>query len=259
MSPKSESVAPINSSNVRALLNTYINFLAVSGKLDSATSMYDPSPDPPSCDMAAIFSSSDPASPLAYTAKETALFLLDFQGFIVEQCGINGMGALSKAKIMRDWAFAQGIMVVHSVVDVSGKPPPTCKSVERITKMLKSVANDRDSAEEPTEIAFGKKDGEYIVLKPPGHVSALKSIGATELMAEHGIKSLILCGLATSGAVLRTAMPATDDGFIVSVIEDACSDPREGLHDTLVKTVLPSRAHVATADEFMKEWQSVAR
>ena len=120
--------------------------------------------------------------------------------------------------------------------------------------MLDGVGKDRDAAEEPTEIAFSKAAGEYIVLKHPGFASALKSSGAMDLLSEHGIKSLILCGISTSGAVLRTAMPATDEGFVVSVIQDACADPVESLHDALVKSVLPSRAHVATAGQFMDAW-----
>ena len=120
--------------------------------------------------------------------------------------------------------------------------------------MLEEASKDRAAAEEPTEIAFSKADGEYIVLKHPGFHSGLKSSGAADLLSEHGIKSLIFCGLSTSGAVLRTAMPAADEGFIVTVVRDACADPIEGLHDTLLKSVLPSRAHIVTAEDFMDNW-----
>ena len=155
---------------------------------------------------------------------------------------------------MLDWAFTNKVMVIHSIVDVTGKPPPISKGAERITKLLAQIADDRHAAEEPAEIAFAKREREYLVFKHPGFVSGLKSAGVMDLLMEHGIKSLILCGISTSGAVLRTAVPATDDGFVVSVIHDACTDPVGGLHHTLVKSVLPSRAHVATAEEFMKGW-----
>ena len=49
-------------------------------------------------------------------------------------------------------------------------------------------------------------------------------------------------------------MPATDEGFVVSVIQDGAADPVEGLHDTLMRTVLPSRANVATAEQFIEQW-----
>jgi nicotinamidase-related amidase len=43
---------------------------------------------------------------------------------------------------------------------------------------------------------------------------------STNILAKNDIKSIVICGLSTSCAVLRTAVPASDDvddGFIVSV------------------------------------------
>jgi nicotinamidase-related amidase len=207
--------------------------------------------------MAAIFDSSDPASPLAYNASQTALLLMDFQTFIVDRVEA-GKAAMDKAVKMRDWARQNDVMVVHCVVDVQGVPPATKKGAQRLTEMLTELAKDKSAIEEPTEIAFSQADDEYIVLKQPGVISALKSKGAVELLKEHNIQSLILCGLSTSGVVLRTALPATDDGFVVSVIEDACADPKEDLHETLMKSVLPSRAHVTNVGEFLEQWEKQA-
>jgi hypothetical protein len=65
--------------------------------------------------MAAIFDASNPASPLAYSAAQTALLLLDFQGVVIEMCGEAGQAALAKAVLMREWARSNGIIVIHSV------------------------------------------------------------------------------------------------------------------------------------------------
>ena len=262
MLPKSASL-PLDAdemAKVRKLLDTYIQFLSVAGNLENATSLVKtPSEDHIAGNMAAIFDPANPASPLAYGASKTALLLMDFQGFTVNLAGIAGMKALGKAKTMRDWAFSKNIIVVHSVVDITVKPPATFKGAERIVKMLESIKDDKDAVEEPSEIAFSKADGEYIVLKHPGFANALKSTGIMELLTEHGIKSLILCGIATSGCVLKTAFPATDDGWVVSVIEDACADRKEEMHNMLAHDVLVSRAHVATADEFIEEWEKHVR
>lgn len=261
MQPKSAIVArpkaDISRLSYNDMLSTYIDFLTTHEQRCSRRSWPKSYLDNQTDDaMASIFDSENPASPLAYTSKHTALLLLDFQGLTIDRCGDVGQAALKKATIMRDWALKHQIMVVHSVVNVDGIPPPTIKGAERIANMLAEVAHDKSAAEEPTEIAFSQGDGEYIVLKPPGFVSGLKSTGAMELLREHGIRSLILCGLSTSGAVLRTAVPATDDGFVVAVIEDGCADPKEGLHGVLMSSVLPSRAHVATADEFVNAWET---
>lgn len=258
--PESTELTPANSTTATAELYTYINFLA-------ATSTHMSKSSPPKIiewfdetdaeTMAAIFDHDDAASPLHYPASHTALLLMDFQGFALDLSGSVGTAAVAKATNMRDWALKHGIMVVHSVVDASATPPTNTKGKDRINKLLDGVRGDQEAVEEPTELAFSQQNGEYIVLKPPGLVSALKSIGAMDLLKEHKIKSLILCGLSTSGGVLRTAVPATDEGFVVSVVSDACADPREGLHDLLVTHILPSRAHVATAEEFIEAWESM--
>ncbi|KAK3052285.1 hypothetical protein LTR09_006495 [Extremus antarcticus] len=246
----------ISTPSTEDLLSIYVRFLAEHGQRYIEQTYLETDIDSPTFSMAAIFDPSNPASPLAYDASQTALLLMDFQGLTISRCGPPGQAALQTAAAMRKWALKHQIMVVHSVVDVNSTPPPICKGAERISKMLAEAAQDKSAAEEPTEIAFSQSNrGEYIVLKQPGFISALKSTGGMELLKEHGIRSLILCGLSTSGAVLRTAMPATDEGFVVSVIEDGCGDPNEGLHETLMRSVLPSRAHVATMEEFVGEWK----
>jgi nicotinamidase-related amidase len=237
-------------------LSTYINFLDRYGQKYNPGSPSGLQVKPPHTTMDLISDPADLASPLAYNASQTAILLMDFQNFIIQQCGKVGEDALGRAKTMRDWAIKHNILVIHSVVDVTGKPPPTCKGVARLNKMLEGVTQDRTAAEEPEEIAFSQSKNEYVVLKSPGHVSALKSKGAMELLEERGIRSLILCGLATSGAVLRTAVSASDDDFVVTIIEDACADPRDGLHETLMKSVLPSRAHVGKASDFVELWKT---
>ncbi|KAK4952668.1 hypothetical protein LTR10_009474 [Elasticomyces elasticus] len=204
--------------------------------------------------MAAIFDADDPSSPLHYSASQTALLLLDYQGFIVSQLGEPGAAAVATAVGMRDWALNHGITVVHSLVDVKSAPPPTCKGANRISAMLAGLKDDPAGGAEVPSLAFSQHASEYVVLKSPGVVSALQSKGVMELLAEQEIKSLVICGLSTSGAVMRTAVPATDEGFVVSVVSDACADRKEGVHTMVLETLLPNRVHVMSADEFVGEW-----
>lgn len=254
--PKSVYLAPPKSDNSRSSewsLSSYTRFLSTYGDLQRFEPAKKGLVEEVKCKMAAIFDPADPASPLAYDASQTALVLMDFQHFVIEQCA-GGQEALAKAKMMRDWALERKIMVLHSIADISGTVPEKCKSGERLRRILGEMSKEPSRAEEPEEIAFSRRDREYITLKSPGHINGLKNQGAQDLLKQHGIKNLILCGVATSGCVLRTSMPVTDDGYVVSVIEDACADPKVALHDTLVKDVIPSRVHVATAEEFMKQW-----
>ncbi|KAK3075465.1 hypothetical protein LTR53_001173 [Teratosphaeriaceae sp. CCFEE 6253] len=242
------------------VLETYISFLAWKmERLDAQTSIVKRPvievPEDEDSMAAAVFDSNDPSSPLHYTAQQTALLLLDFQGFIISQCGDVGPAALAVAVQMRDWACEQDVTVVHSVVDVTAQVPPCTKGAVRLTTLLSTLRDDRDAVEKPAELAFAQRNGEYIVLKPPGVISGLKSQGAMDLLAQHDIKSLIICGLSTSGAVLRTATAATDEGFVASVVSDACADPKEGMHEIVLGTILPNRAHVMDAVELMAQWE----
>lgn len=255
--PKSVCLAPRKSGISRRRqesLSTYTDFLSMYSDVRKYQPAREEFLEHFKLRMAAAFDSTDPSSPLAYDASQTALVLMDFQNFIIGMCGDIGRDALAKAKIMRDWALEHKVMILHSVVDAQAKPPPTTKGAERISALLDKLSNDPIASQEPDDIAFGQRHHEYVSLKWPGHVSGLKAQGAQDILKEHNIKNLILCGLSTSGCVLKTAVPSIDDGFVVTVIEDACGDPTPGLHDTLMKNVLPSRAHVTTAEEFIQHW-----
>ena len=52
-----------------------------------------------------------------------------------------------------------------------------------------------------------------------------------EVLAERGIRGLLVAGLVTSTCVLFTAATATQRGYLVSVLSDCCSD-REEMHRT---------------------------
>ncbi|KAK4539782.1 hypothetical protein LTR36_010370 [Oleoguttula mirabilis] len=189
--------------------------------------------------MAAIMpDASDASSPLHYPAAQTALLLLDFQNFIIAMCGSDGSTAATQATRLRAWALEQGIMILHSIVDINGEASPTCKGWQRVATMLSTLRGQPDDAEEAAD-----------VLPLQAATQQPAALGAMALLAEHDIKSLIICGLSTSGAVLRTAVPATDEGFVVTVVREACADPRAELHEVLMAQVLPSRAHVVGVEE----------
>lgn len=209
----------------------------------------------------ATTSKDDASSPLHYDAKQTALLLLDFQTFIINMCGAGGESAVQKANLVREWALQQGILVLHSIIDIDATPTPTYKGLERIKGMLAHLKSNTEAAKEPAEIAFGQYVREYLVLKQPGIVSALKSRGAMDLLRENGIKSLIICGLSTSGAVLSTTLQASDEGFVVSVVEDGCACPDKkdkrmlvSEHEWLTTGLLAQRATVMSAEQLMKMW-----
>lgn len=203
--------------------------------------------------MAATFDGSDPSSPSFYKPSETALLLLDFQNLTVQLCGDDGKAGLANAKTLRNWALAKGILVLHSIIDAKTAPRSTAKNPKTMDTILSMAKDDLDAANEPQETAADPANGdrEVVVFKQLGFVSGLKSKGAMDVLKGRGIKSVVVCGLATSGAVLGTALAAADEEFVVTVVEDACADRVEGLHDVLLRDVLGKHAHVCSVGELV--------
>ena len=83
----------------------------------------------------------------------------------------------------------------------------------------------------------------------------LLSDGLKDELKHRQTRSLIVSGITTSGCVLSTARAATDEGHVVTVVEDACADAAESVHQMLMDHVLPATAHVATTQELREVWK----
>jgi len=203
--------------------------------------------------VAAIFDASNEASPISYKAANTALLLMDYHNMLVGLGGEHSKAALAQGKKMSEWAAKNGVLIVHCLIDLKATPRSTFKGKEMINMFKGMLADNPGAADEHPEIG-GAGEHEVTVMRLPGHISVLKSPGLGPLLEERGIKSLVLCGIATSGCVLSTARSAGDEDYVVTVIEDACWDPVEGVHDMLKEHVFPGQVHVATAEEFQSKW-----
>jgi nicotinamidase-related amidase len=66
------------------------------------------------------------------------------------------------------------------------------------------------------------------------------------VLSARKIDTLILFGVATSGAVLSTVRHAFDADYRVFVVRDCCADPDVEVERVLMEKVLPRQAHVIT-------------
>lgn len=196
----------------------------------------------------------DPADPGFYLPSQTALLLLDFHGMFLQHAGPSANFAVARAAEMREWATSHGILVIHALTNTSKQPFGTCKDANRyntiVAAMVSSGTND-----EPTSLTDGADAGELTFTRRPGHISALKSPGLMEFLYEKRIKSLILTGMSTSGCVLGTALQATDEEFVVTVVRDGCADADEELHEALMGKLLSSRGYVMDAAETQEMYE----
>lgn len=225
-------------------------------------------------DLESTFNPTDQSSPAFYGPSQTALLIMDFHQFIVDRAGDRSESATQTAGELRQWALAKGITVIHALIDIDDKPFPTRKNHQRIAGLVETVKKD-GGYDEPEYLSpvgrfhyhFGisaadvvtKADSaeELTFKRPPGHVSALESHGLREFLEKRSIRSLILCGLSTSGCTLRTANAANEAKYVVTVISDACADGNQDVHDMLTSKILPMTAHVTTAEEFEKGYDLV--
>lgn len=209
--------------------------------------------------MTGILNANDQFNPGHYGPSQTALLLLDFHSVVVEKfCGPKAPAALAVAAGLRTWAKSQGIVVIHALIDTTKEPFPTAKDAKRLEAIMASISNDGGSDESP-ELLQDVTEDEPTFSRIPGYVSALQSPGINEFLQAKGIKSLVLAGLSTSGCLLRTAIPATEAEYVVSVISDGCADAGEGVHDFLIEKILPVRAFVLTAAQFKDEFAEIVK
>lgn len=67
------------------------------------------------------------------------------------------------------------------------------------------------------------------------------------------VDSLVLAGVATSGAVLSTVRQAADLDYSMTVIGDLCWDPDPEVQRVLVDKVFPRQASVLSTEQWIKE------
>ena len=70
------------------------------------------------------------------------------------------------------------------------------------------------------------------------------------VLRARAIDSLVLTGVATSGAVLSTLREAADLDFDLTVLSDGCADPDDEVHRVLIEKIFPSQAQVMTVHEW---------
>lgn len=67
----------------------------------------------------------------------------------------------------------------------------------------------------------------------------------------HKAESLVLSGFSTSGVVLSTFLEAADRDYQMTVLNDACADPEQDVHDFLISRIFPVSSEVISTDEWV--------
>ncbi|KAG8427159.1 hypothetical protein J3459_007474 [Metarhizium acridum] len=193
---------------------------------------------------------SAPNTAATYPPAKTALLLLDYHNIIVDMIQpleekdrvVNTANSLLKT------ARESSATIVHCVIDMNAQPAETSKMRQRWESTYKPLAVSAPERlgliAELAPTAKGSSGKEFVVAKVPGCVSAMKTPGfVSSLREKHGVESVVICGLISSGAVLSTAREAADLGFVTTVVEDGCWDYDARAHSVVMKNILPMTAY----------------
>ncbi|KAI0126142.1 putative hydrolase protein [Xylariales sp. AK1849] len=197
---------------------------------------------------------SNPNHPSSHPPSATALLLLDYHnalvGFIQDNATRDRL--IGSTQELVKAALANNVPVLHCLVDSGKDPLPTNKLTERWASTYKPMFTSQpEAAQEYADVAPASESSKEMTLKRhPGRTSALKTDGIIDLLkTQLGVKSVILCGISSSGCVLSTANEASDLDFVVTVVEDGCWDPKPDLHRAVMDHLLSSSVWVTRLDE----------
>ncbi|KAK4495608.1 hypothetical protein PRZ48_012876 [Zasmidium cellare] len=204
-----------------------------------------------------IFDITRENAPGHYKPSQTALLLLDYKALVIGRIGPKAEATVKEAVQMRNWARSKGIVVLHALVDFTGTPPfSTTKEFSRLSALSAQVQRE-GGGEEPRDLLEG--DGDVEFNRRPGYISALQSDGIKQFLKDRGIKSLVLMGLSTGGCVLRTALDAAENEFVVTIVRDGCADAKEEVHEFLFGKVFGRGDFVVSGREFREGYDRLKR
>lgn len=183
----------------------------------------------------------------SYPPAQTALLLLDFHVLLAGRAPPETPLIPSAASLLATVRQTEA-HIAHSLLDFDRPPRETSVFAQRWETEFKPLRDNSPHLIEEVEALRPTSEEELKSGKWPGVISALKDEKMLKWLAEKGVKSLVLAGISTSGAVLSTAREAADLGFVVSVVREACWDPKTEMGDAALEAVQMTGKVVSLAE-----------
>lgn len=182
----------------------------------------------------------------SFEAGRTALLVMDMQRGILSRYEdtselLERFGAVIGA------ARAAGMPVIFVVVQFREGYPEISPRNKSFSALRQSGALTGETAEIHPDVP--REPGDVIVTKR--RISAFAGSDLDVVLRAHGIESLVLTGIATSGVVLSTLRLAADLDYRLTVLADCCRDRDPEVHRVLTEKVFPMQAEVLTAAEWI--------
>ncbi|MFI7103200.1 cysteine hydrolase family protein [Streptomyces sp. NPDC050161] len=189
-----------------------------------------------------------PSKTPALVPHRTALLLMDLQPAVLE--GIpEPEQLLERAQRAQRAALAAGIREIHVRVAFAPEDHAAIPAHNKAFAPLARAGHLTEGTPEADVHPLLRADRRaHTVTKT--RVSAFSTTGLGPLLREQGIDTLVLAGIATSGAVLSTVRDAADRDYRLLVLGDVCADGDPGRHELLMHSVIPLHADVLDVSDF---------
>jgi nicotinamidase-related amidase len=89
--------------------------------------------------------------------------------------------------------------------------------------------------------------------------SPFNSTAIDRFLRNLDIETLLVCGVVTNGCVEGTVRDASDFGYQVVMVEDACAAVTQSLHQAAITNLKDGFCNVRTTDDILQELHALAR
>jgi nicotinamidase-related amidase len=180
--------------------------------------------------------------------KSTALLVMDVQPPIAD---LGGPTLLERLADCASAARAAGVAVIYVKVGFRPGYPEIGPRANAMLMRIKEMGAFVDGTSAEVHEAIAPRSGDIVVTRP--RVSAFSGGDLDVVLRARAIDSLVLTGIATSGAVLSTLREAADLDFALTVLSDGCADPDDEVHRVLIEKIYPSQAQVMTVNDWTRD------
>jgi nicotinamidase-related amidase len=175
--------------------------------------------------------------------SRTALLVMDYQNGVVDMIAdpepLLARAADAIALVRQHGGHIGYVRVAFEDADLEAFPP-TSGMGARVKMSPEALHNDSPATAIHDRVA---PEADDIVVRKT-RVGAFSTTDLDDQLRAHGVDTLILAGISTSGVVLSTVRDAHDRDYRVLVLADATADREPDVHEFLVQKIFPRQAGV---------------
>ena len=179
--------------------------------------------------------------PLTILDPNTALIVIDLQKGIANGNFVHPLGdILDRTRALIDVFRAKNLPVV--LVNVAGRAPGRTEQGPRSSQIFAEGWTDLlpQLDRQPSDIVVTKRSW-----------GAFATTDIERQLKERGVTQVVVAGVATSVGVEATARQAYEQGFNVTLAQDAMTDLREEAHAYSIQNVFPRLGETGSTQEII--------